>query len=196
MVVPWSIKRNCSVEFKASHHSGPRSGEHIAYLVIHVTQESVRDATKRLSARNVARYFAGKSSGGSTQLVVSDLDCYQTLSDLVIPWGAPPLNTSGVHIEICGRVEWSRKRWLLHYLAIRRAAYKSAIRCKRWRIPPRLLDEGDLRRIGSNPPSGKGGVTTHVAISRAFGQTNHGDPGIGFPMDIFLRLLRGFLSPP
>ncbi len=179
------------------HDSGARSADAIAFLVLHCTQQAAEDPAKPLSARGVARYFAtelSESRPPSTQLVVSDLDCYRTLPDLVVPWGAPPLNRAGVHVEICGRAEWSRARWLLHVLAIRRAAYKGALRCRRYGIPTRLLDAGDLTRIGANPGHGRGGATTHAAVSQAFGETDHTDPGAGFPIGLYMRLLRRYVS--
>lgn len=191
----WRLKKNCSGEFNAAHHSGPRPVSDIRYLVVHCTQQAVEDPAKPLSARGVAKYFAGEDSGGSTQLVVSDLDCYRTLPDWLVPWGAPPLNETGVHVEICGRAEWSKARWLLHALAIRRAAYKSALRCHKYDVPLVLIrDPAVLREKGTHPKKGGGGVTDHATVARAFHESDHTDPGPNFPWGLYMALLRRYVG--
>jgi hypothetical protein len=143
------------------------------------------------------------ASGGSANLVVDDGRCFKTLLDHVIPWGAPPLNTLGFHIEQAGMAAWTRREWLKHRKTVERAAYKAALRCKWYRIPPVELDVDGLRRDfgqefqGTHQPGPlNGGVVTHATISAAYHETDHTDPGEGYPMDVFLDYLKGFLAGP
>jgi hypothetical protein len=192
-MAPWAVNKACSTEFTAYHDSGPRELKDLCWIVIHCTEQA--DTDKPTSARGVAEYFAGKDSGGSAQLCVGDLDCYRTLADRVIPWGAPPLNYAGVHIEISGRAEWSRARWLLHSLALRRAAYKASLRCGWYGIPPVFRDAAYLAKIGPRPShASNGGITTHAAVSAAFHKSDHTDPGPDFPMGTFIGWVSGFLN--
>src|SRR5947199_8146152 len=163
-----ALSATCSTKYRAGHDSGARSPDTICYVVLHSTESA--------SARSSAQYFTSPASGGSANLVVDDLSCSHTVPDLVIPWAAPPLNTSGFHIEQAGFAAWSRTRWLAHLLTIRRAAYKAAVRCKTHGIPLTLLGPTQLERIGTHPQPGHGGITTHAAVSAAFHDSSHTDP--------------------
>lgn len=192
-LLPDRLTRECRTDYPAYHHSGDRKPASIRYIVLHDTEGG--------TAESIARYFMTPASGGSSNIVVDDFRCYRPLLDHVIPWGAPPLNTHGFHIEMCGYAAWSRSRWLLHRQTIRRAAYKAAVRCKWYKIPPRLLDARALKKdygetfqeVFQRGPLA-GGITTHAAISEAFGETAHTDPGDGFPIDVFMKYLQGFLA--
>lgn len=63
-----------------------------------------------------------------------------------------------------------------------RAAELTALLCVAYDVPPWFVDVEDLRR-------GARGVTTHAAVSRAFGQSAHWDPG-AWPRRKFLRMVR------
>ena len=122
----------------------------------------------------------------------------------IVPWGAPPLNFAGFHIEQCGRASWSRRRWLLHTLEIRRAAYKAALRMRWYDIPARILDvehlvadfylPAELGKPGALAGPLRGGIVTHRTIDTAYHQSDHTDPGPGYPLDLFLRYVQGFLA--
>jgi hypothetical protein len=145
------------------------------------------------TAQGAAAYFGTAASGGSSNLVVDDHECFRVLDDLVIPWGAPPLNTSGFHIEQAGYAKWTRSDWLQHEATIERAAYKAALRCERFDIPARVLNVAQLRAdFAMHEPHG--GVVTHATISAAFGQSDHTDPGPNYPLGLFLTHLQGYLT--
>lgn len=190
-LIPDDLARECRSNFPAYHHSGDRKPTTIRYIVLHSTEGG--------TAESIARYFMTPASGGSSNIVVDDFRCYRPLLDHVIPWGAPPLNTHGFHIELCGYAAWGRARWLLHRPMIRRAAYKAAVRCKWYKIPLRVLTVDQLRKDFGvtfqtvfQPGPLYGGIVTHATISDAFEQTNHSDPGAGFPIDVFMGYLRDF----
>jgi hypothetical protein len=111
----------------------------------------------------------------------------------VIPWGAPPLNTAGFHIEQAGYAAWSRAQWLEHRTTVDRAAYKASLRCTRFKIPVRLLNVAQLRADFAQHHPG-GGVVTHATVSAAFQESTHTDPGHGYPLDLFMQKLAFHLT--
>lgn len=202
MLLPERLAHECHSEFPAFHHEGERRQASIRYIVLHATEGG--------TARSNAEYFMQPSSGGSANLVVDDYTCYRCLGDNVTPWGAPPLNLNGFHIEQAGYSSWSRARWLLHDRTIRRAAYKAALRCKWYGIPARLLDveqliedyldpdevakRGQQEGWTLHPGPMQGGIVTHATISAAYHQTDHTDPGPGYPLDRFMTYLDRYLA--
>jgi hypothetical protein len=183
--VALAVQTACRTTYRAVHSSGPRSARQVRYIVLHSTEGD--------TARGAAEYFTTQASGGSANLVVDDHECYRTLADLVIPWGAPPLNTSGFHIEQAGFAAWIRTEWLAHEPTIERAAYKAALRCERFSIPARVLNVAQLRAdFAMHEP--RGGVVTHATVSAAFGQSDHTDPGPNYPLGLFLTRLQFYLT--
>lgn len=179
-----AIAAACLTTYRAVKSSGARPAELVRYIVLHDTEGP--------TAASAARYFTTPAAGGSSNLVVDGRECFRVLDDLVIPWGAPPLNTSGFHIEQAGFAAWSRAQWLEHVLTIERAAFKASLRCQRFRIPAKLLDVAELRAdFAQHEPAG--GVVTHATVSAAFHDSTHTDPGAGYPLDVFMRKLAGYL---
>jgi hypothetical protein len=172
------IKSACSREFTAIRNSGSRSTSNLRWIVIHSTEGS--------SARSSAQYFTTPAAQGSAQLVVDDIECYRTLHDDVIPWGAPGANTLGWHLELSGHADWSRGKWLDHKKTLRRGAYKAARHAKQFGIPVRLLSSSDIRQ-------GQRGFVTHALCTQAFNTAGgHTDPGGNFPRDEFMRMVKEF----
>jgi hypothetical protein len=162
---------------RAKHDSGPRRASSVRHVVIHSTEGG--------TAASVAAFFA-TTARASTQLVVDDRECYRMVPDLVIPWGAPGVNSSGLHIEHCGFARWSREQWIAHMPTLERSAAKAARWCWIFKIPRRWLSVAELR-------AGRAGFCTHVDATRAFpGSSGHWDPGPGFPKDVYLALVRRF----
>lgn len=204
-LLPDSLRRDCRTDLPAWHHSGERSQGNIRYVVLHDPEAYLPDAGKS-TAEAVSRYFMRPGSGGSANVTVDDFRCYRNLADTIVPWGAPPLNTHGWHIEIAGLARWKRVTWLLHRWTLRRAAYKTALRCRWYRIPARVLTAAELRkdfydRFDGSTPVGlpgpmAGGIVTHATVTAAYHLSDHTDPGPGFPLDAFMGHLRGFLERP
>jgi hypothetical protein len=180
-----AVTATCLTNYKAVHNSGRRTAGLVRYIVLHSTEGA--------TAQGAAAWFTNPQSGGSSNIVVDDTVCYRTLDDLVIPWGAPPLNTSGYHIEQAGYAAWNRSEWLAHRTTIERAAYKASLRCTRFHIPPRILNVAQLRAdFALHVPHG--GIVTHATVSAAFAESSHTDPGHGYPIDVFLQLLEQHLT--
>ena len=73
---------------RAKHDSGPRKASAIRHVVVHSTEGG--------TAASVASFFA-TTARASTQLVVDEVECYRCVPDLVIPWGAPGVDATGLH---------------------------------------------------------------------------------------------------
>jgi len=158
--------------YEAVHSSGARDKSCCQFIVTHCGEAP--------TAIGMARWFASSSSGGSTQLCVDDETCYQTLADLTVPWGAPPLNTTGLHCELAGYSAWTPAGWLKRRKMLQRAAWQYAKWSIKYGVPVRWLTAAQLRKVTAVPGKGKGGFTSHAEISKAWGKTNHSDPGPGF----------------
>jgi hypothetical protein len=164
---------------RARHDSGPRRASTIRHVVVHSTEGG--------TAASVAAFFA-TTARASTQLVVDESECYRCVPDLVIPWGAPGVNATGLHVEHCGFADWTRAEWLEHDATLLRSAAKAALWCWTFGIPRRWLTVAELR-------AGRAGLCRHVDASRAFPTDDpHTDPGSGFPLDVYLDLVRRYYT--
>jgi hypothetical protein len=164
------IATACSRQYSAVRRSGMRDVAQIGLIVIHCTQSN--------SARSSAQWFENTRAQGSAHLVLDEFECYRTLNDDVIPWGAKGANTRGLHIEIAGWAEWSRDEWMKRSQGLRRAAYKAAVHAVKFDVPIRWLSVAEAK-------AGKDGFVTHATCTKAFGGS-HSDPGPNFPTDELL----------
>jgi N-acetylmuramoyl-L-alanine amidase len=164
------LEAACSRRYSAVRQSGKRNVSQIGLIVIHCTQSH--------SARSSAQWFENTRAQGSAHLVLDEFECYRTLDNDVIPWGAKGANTRGFHIEIAGWAEWSRDDWMKRSQALRRAAYKAALHAVKFNVPIRWLSAAEAK-------AGKKGFVTHATCTQAFGGT-HSDPGRNCPVDQLL----------
>lgn len=172
------IRAACKRTFTAVHHSGPRLGAKIKWVVLHTTEGD--------TAVSAAAWFANPKSSGSAHLCLDDNVCYRTLSDSLIPWAAPGANTNGIHIEMAGHAAWTDDQWRARSWTVKRAAYKTAYHCHLYGIPLRWVGKWGLKL-------GRKGVTTHKDCSAAFGG-DHWDPGPNFPKTRFMDYARQYLA--
>jgi hypothetical protein len=172
------IEAACRTTFHAVHDSGVRDLSDIRWIVLHDEEAS--------TAESAARHFTDPASKGSAHLAVDDAVCYRCLGNDRIAWGAPGANTNGFHIEQAGFAKWSLVLWRSHMGTLRRAAYKTALHCHRFDIPPVFVDAAGLRET-------RHGVTTHRQVSLAFGG-DHSDPGPFWPRRLFMRLVRSYYA--
>ena len=179
-LAPKPVPAPCSRSFTAVHSSGRRPNSAIGLVVIHCTQSD--------TARSAAAWFANPRSGGSAHLCVDDAECFRTLGNDAVPWGAPGANTRGVHIEIAGYAEWSRADWMRHERALRRGAFKAALHARMFGIPLRVLTPDQLK-------AGAKGFVTHAICTTAFGDS-HWDPGKRFPLSQFMSWVAEYARTP
>jgi hypothetical protein len=158
--------------YKAVHYGDSRPAAQVAYLVVHSGEAP--------TAEIIARWFANPASGGSTQLAFDCDETYRMLSDLVIPHGAPPLNSAGLHGELAGISAWTPAGWLRRKRMLQRAAWWYAEWSILFGVPVRWLNAKQLLKHGAMPGHGQGGITSHAEISKAWKRTDHSDPGPGF----------------
>lgn len=170
------IGADCRTTYTAVHSSGTRPLDHVRWIVLHDEEAP--------TAESAARYFTDPQSGGSAHLCVDDQTCYRTLPNEAIAWGAPGANTEGFHIEQAGYARWSTVIWRRHLNTLKRAAYKTALHCRRFNIPPVFVTARDLR-------AGRPGVTTHAECTKAFGGS-HTDPGLFWPRLLFMLYVKRY----
>lgn len=169
----------------ASIQSGHRDMSRVNWIVIHVTDGGS-------SAENIGNYFAAephdvlqldgtyrKEPGGSTNMVVGEDGCVQSVPDDVVPAGAPPLNGTGLHIEFVGQSKWTRAQWLQRLQTLENGRRVIRDWSRKYGIPRTLRGPGELL-------AGLPGVTTHAIITSVWHKTSHLDPGPGFPVELVL----------
>ncbi|MCC5574462.1 N-acetylmuramoyl-L-alanine amidase [Microtetraspora sp. AC03309] len=162
---------------QAAKHGGSQTS--VNRIVIHGTVSPC----VRGGAKNVARYFQSPSAGGSAHYIVDPGEIVSCVREGTVAYHAPP-NTGSVGIELCDPQNGSSARWRDddHEAMLKLAADLVRQVAKRWDVPLRRLTVAELR-------SGKRGICGHVDISKAFGQTDHSDPGSGFPWGHFMALV-------
>lgn len=163
----------------AAKHGGTQT--HVTRIVIHGTVSPC----VRGGAASVARYFQTPGAGGSAHYVVDPGEVVRCLAEDVIAWHAPP-NTGSVGVELCDPQTGPDSRWGddNHEAMLRLAAALVRDIAKRWDVPLRRLTVADVR-------AGKRGICGHVDVSKAFHQSDHTDPGTGFPWNHFMKLVTG-----
>lgn len=165
----------CSTRYRAVNHSGPRDMSTVKWIVLHSTEGS--------TAAGAASWFANPASGGSTQLVVDDKECYRTLPDDYIPWGAKGANTNGLHMEHAGYASWTNVIWKKHRDMLKKSAWHVAKWCRAYDIPVKRLRRRNLL-------NGERGITGHSNVNKAFPSSGHTDPGKGFPWLLYMTYVR------
>jgi hypothetical protein len=165
---------------------GPRDMSTVKWIVLHATDGGT-------TAEGIGNYFASpltdvtlpdgrvvKQPGGSSNVVVGDDGCVQSVPDDRIPAGAPPLNEQGWHIEFVGQSKWTREEWFAHMPTLENGRRKIRDFARAQGIPRVILGVDELR--GMDVP----GVVTHATVTNAFHKSDHLDPGPGFPIDYVL----------
>ena len=171
-------------DYRASRSSGTRPSSFISYFVVH----DMEAANPHTAAEGTGAWFASHAAQGSSHYGVDNDSTQQYLPDTAIPWGAPPLNMSGLHVECAGLASLSREQWLHSYgPMLQRLGWLMGKRCRAYRIPLRVLNVEQLRSCGTDPKRSCGGVVTNHTITDAFHKSTHTDPGPGFPMDVALK---------
>lgn len=125
-----------------------------------------------------------KGKQRSFHYVVDGNSATQCVEDRWIAWHARSRgNAVGIGVELCGRAAQTRSQWFdtVSLATMNIAARLCADLCERWSIPPiAVTTEGLLRGVAT-------GITTHAAVSKAWKQSTHWDPGPGFPFDDFVE---------
>lgn len=180
-----------SYPFIRARHFTPatRGRSDIDVIVIHTMEfPEVPDAAER-----VARYFQTTDREVSAHYNVDNNSVIQCVREDDVAYAAPGNNWNGIQIEQSGFARQTSADWNDAYskALLERTARLIAEISKRYAIPIVPLDASDLR-------ADRRGVTTHVAVSRAWGRSDHTDPGPNYPFGKVLaraKVLRGS-GPP
>ncbi|HUR74465.1 MAG TPA: N-acetylmuramoyl-L-alanine amidase [Sporichthya sp.] len=164
---------------QAAKHGGSQSK--VTRIVIHGTVSPCVEG----GARNVARYFQSSSAGGSAHYIVDPGETVACVHENVVAYHAPP-NTNTIGVELCDPQKGANTRWgdAAHEAMLVRAAALVRQVAARWDVPL-------IRLTAAQVKAGKHGICGHVDVSNAFGQTDHSDPGAGFPWTHFMDLVHG-----
>ena len=157
------------------------AGRAIGVVVIHTMEISERaDA-----AEICARWFQSPVSEVSAHYCVDADSVIQCVREKDVAWHARGGNTSSIGVELAGFASQTGRDWADRYSAavLERAASLVADICRRRRIPVRWLLAYDLL-------AGRRGLTGHDEVSEAFKQSDHWDPGDGFPVEAFVDRVR------
>lgn len=154
------------------------------WIVLHSMEAPEASTT----AHNVAEWFAGKfgpAPEASAHYCVDDANVICTVEPDRVAWHAPGANRYGIGIEHAGYARQSRAEWNDSFSRrmLDLSATLAAQLCRRFSIPPRLVDPGGLKR---DEP----GITTHAIVGEAWGRTDHTDPGEGFPLASYVARVR------
>lgn len=167
---------------------GPGRTVPISLIVIHDMEAPENSAT----AENVARYFSTlpASNKASAHVCVDNNSAVRCVADGDRAWHAPGANSQGLGIELAGYARQSSSEWLDAYSkgVLNQAAVVVAGWCTKHGIPAKRLSVAEVK-------AGKKGICGHVDVSKAFGQSNHSDPGPNFPWDYFIKLVNSKLHP-
>jgi N-acetyl-anhydromuramyl-L-alanine amidase AmpD len=154
----------------------------IKWIVIH-TAEIVEKPT---SAEALAAWVSGPNAPRASWHYCVDSDSIvQNVRDEDVAWHAPGANRNGIGIEHAGYARQSEAEWFDDFskATLLRSAKLVAHLCRKHGIPIQYVDQNGLKQ-------GQRGITTHHAVTLAFRQSTHTDPGRGFPMDWFLDRVR------
>lgn len=169
---------------QAYHVSAGQNEPPLHRVVIH-TAECACDPG---ATDGIGAYFATASSGGSAHYGVDPTKEGHWVHEAAIAWHAPP-NQWSIGIEIAGRAAFTPDQWKADNVtsALLRAAARTADLVHRYGLPVVWLSPNDLL-------AGKRGITGHVCVSQAWHQSDHTDPGVNFPVALFLSMVQHFLG--
>lgn len=142
------------------------------------------------TAENCAKYFATIIKRKASAHICVDVDsAVRCVDDQDVAFHAPGANSDGLGIEHAGYARQSREEWLDDYNRemLKVSAKIVANWCRLHNIPPVKLSVDELK-------AGKRGLVGHVDVSNAYHQTDHGDPGPGFPWEFYLALVKRELN--
>lgn len=143
-----------------------------------------------LDAVAMATYQLSPAAGGSYALVIDvDGETARENDDEYISWSAGwTANRNGHHIALAGQAAFTREKWLSRTKQIDKLVDVIAAYCRTYGYPPIIRFAGDL-------VAGKWGISTHDAAAKAWKETDHHDPGVGFPLDVVADRVDAALKP-
>lgn len=183
---------NKKIPFISAHYSCYKQvpvGRSIQIIVIH----SMEAAEKGSTAENVANYFKNGSGGrkASAHYNIDNDSIVQSVQTRDIAYGAKGVNSIGIHLEHAGYARQTRVEWLDPYsksMLKNSACLCAKILMPKYNIPAKWLTAEDLKRARYDKTIK--GFTSHAEASKAFNPGGHTDPGKGFPIDIYMQMIK------
>lgn len=181
-------------------------------VVIHTSEGSEGIAYNAVtSSEQLANFLKSKGDrpspsrpggfyGSGYHAVATEAGGYIELGDATCgPYHAPPCNPTWWSICMPGRAAQTREQWLddvsskyidgvAQYIVDRREQDDEF-----WPID--FVSYIDLKGKSLQLTGHPGGVTYHSQVSKAWGQTDHTDPGVSFPIDILFERIELLISP-
>ena len=162
--------------------SGTRPLSSIRFIAFHTYECPRGDDVEGRAA------WQEQSKTGSYTLLIGTQRTLRANDDNYIPWAARATgNRYGIHYSFLGYARESRDVWLAHMHQLELAARAAAHDCKEYELPLKWLTPAELR-------AGHKGLCTHADISAAWHESDHTDPGAGFPKDVMLQLIRRHMN--
>lgn len=154
------------------------------YIAIHNTSN-----TNLASAKDEASYAKRRTDKISSHYYADQLQIVQSLDTQLgaSHAGSREGNRSAIAYEITGWNSFTRERWMSN-VAWDVLAAQIGRDCREYGIAPRALTVAELSAGQLT------GIITHDQMRRAWGGTDHTDPGPGFPMDHLVALVGAQLN--
>ena len=137
----------------------------------------------------VGRAIYQETGGGNPKrkssytLLVGTSETLRANDDAYSPWAAGPTgNARGLHVSALAYAADTRAAWMSRPRQLDLIAEILADWCTRYGIPPVKLTAAEVR-------AGKRGICGHAEISQAWHESDHTDPGGGFPWDHVIDLV-------
>lgn len=155
----------------------PRSTSGIQRVVIHTTENATGTP-----AANVANYQIRSKTGSYHYLVDASGKRIRCNTDDWITWstGNNAGNVQGLNLSFTTYSANTRAQWLAQEKMLRAGATVVADWCKKYNIPAVKVTTGR-------------GICGHGDM-RAFGGTDHTDPGPNFPWDVFIKYVKAAMG--
>jgi len=154
-------------------------------IAIHATDNTASDEAE-------ASYAQHRTDGTSSHFYADRDSVIQSLDTGARAGhaGSRAGNENAVAVELSGRGSWTREQWITN-LAWPILGRVLAEVCRAYDIAPRRASVAEMQ---SNPRVRA--FYGHDDMRRAWGGTNHTDPGPGFPWDVLLGVVQDNLYPP
>ena len=142
-------------------------------------------------AMGIARYLARPDVQASAHYCVDPTATVQGVQESDTAWAAPGANADGIQIEQAAYAAFGPADWAdaaPQQMMTGQLVPLVAGICQRWDIPAVALDTAGVL-------SGAAGITTHVAVSEAYGLSDHWDCGPDYPLDVVVAQVAALLHP-
>lgn len=175
---------------KAERHMGD-----VYWAVVHTMEAPEKGTT----AEAVASYFATTERAASAHFNHDVDSTVQSVRVEDVAYGAPGTNRYGLQYEHAGFARQSSAEWADDYstqMLLRSSRVVKQTAVDQFGVPVRFVDREMLREArtryqrGEPVPESLWGVTTHDETSKAWGLSDHYDPGPNFPMEWYLEQVK------